>query len=135
MSQGRILVVDDEAEVRKSVRMTLSKAGYEVIEAEDGEQGIQAIKSGDNPLKVDTIICDIHMPKVKGTEAIAYFRSHFPSVPVIVLTGKPEARGASDFFKQGVVDYLIKPVEPQELVYAVNKSVKEHNFFKDQFRT
>lgn len=132
MGLGRVLVVDDDANVRKSVKMTLTKAGYDVVEAEDGEKGINAIKSGDNPMMVDTIICDIHMPKVNGMEAIAYFRSQFKSVPVIVLTGKPEARAASDFFKQGVVDYLIKPVEAQELVYAVKKAVNEHDFFRDQ---
>jgi two-component system chemotaxis response regulator CheY len=132
MPLGRVLVVDDEADVRKSLKLTLTKAGFDVVEAEDGAKGIQAIKSGDNPMMVDTIICDIHMPKVNGIEAIAYFRSQFPSVPVIVLTGKPEARSASGLFKQGVVDYLIKPIESQELIYAVKKAVNEHNFFKDQ---
>lgn len=132
MGLGRVLVVDDEADVRKSLKMTLTKAGFDVIEAEDGEKAIKAIKSGDNPLLVDTIICDIFMPKVNGVEAIAFFRKQFNSVPVIVLTGKPEPRMASGLFKQGVVDYLIKPVEPQELLYAVKKAVNERNFFKDQ---
>ncbi|MGH7166173.1 MAG: response regulator, partial [Nitrospiraceae bacterium] len=92
MGLGRILVVDDEADVRKTVRLTLAKAGYDVVEAEDGEKAIAAIKSGDNPLMVDTVICDLHMPKVNGLEAIAFFRSQFPSVPVIVLTGKPDVQ-------------------------------------------
>ena len=48
MSEGRVLIVDDEAEVRRSVRLILSKAGYDVIEAEDGEAGVKAVKSGDN---------------------------------------------------------------------------------------
>ncbi|MBI5854079.1 MAG: response regulator [Nitrospirae bacterium] len=63
MSLGRVLIVDDEADVRKSVRLTLSKAGYDVVEAEDGEKGIEAIRSGDNPLMVDTIICDHCCPR------------------------------------------------------------------------
>jgi two-component system, chemotaxis family, chemotaxis protein CheY len=52
-----------------------------VREAEDGEQAITLIRSNDNPFKVGLIICDIHMPKVNGMEAIAYFRHEFPSVP------------------------------------------------------
>jgi two-component system chemotaxis response regulator CheY len=135
MSLGRVLVVDDEADVRQSLKMTLKKAGFDVVEAEDGEKAIKAIKSGDNPIMVDTILCDIFMPKVNGIEAIDFFRKQFPSVPVIVITGKPEPRSVSGFFKQGVVDYLVKPIDPQELVYAVKKAVKEHDFFKNQSAT
>lgn len=132
MSLGRILVVDDDSFVRDSVRLTLTKAGYNVVEAEDGEKGIKAIKSGDNPLNLDTIICDIRMPKVNGMEAISYFRSQFPSVPVIVLTGHPDLEGATSLFKQGVVEYLVKPIEPEKLTAAVSKAVKGHAVFKDQ---
>ncbi len=134
MPLGRILVVDDEEEIRKSVRLTLTKAGYDVVEAEDGEKGVEAIRSGDNPIAVDTIICDIHMPKVNGMEAIAYFRQQFPSVPVIVLTGQPELSGATALFKQGIVEYLTKPVTPETLTEAVNKVAKDH-VFKDDFAT
>jgi two-component system chemotaxis response regulator CheY len=135
MGLGRVLIVDDEENVRKLVRITLTKAGYDVIEAEDGEKGIAAIRSGDNPLVLDTIICDLKMPKINGMEAIAFFRSQFPSVPVIVLTGHPSVEGASTLFKQGVLDYLVKPVEPQKLIEAVAKAVKGHVLFKDQFAT
>ena len=81
MSLGRILVVDDEADVRKSVRLVLTKAGYDVREAEDGDQAITLIRSNDNPFKVSLIICDIHMPKVNGMEAIAFsVKSSRPSL-------------------------------------------------------
>ena len=56
----------------------LKKEGYEVVEAEDGEQAIQKIGDGDNALMVDTILCDIRMPKINGDEAIVYFRGQFP---------------------------------------------------------
>lgn len=101
MSSGKILVVDDEADVRKTVNLTLTKTGYEVVEAEDGEHAIAVIKSDDNPLIVDTIMCDSHMPTIGAREAIASFRSEFPSVPVVVLTGKADVQGASALFKQG----------------------------------
>lgn len=64
MSEGRVLVVDDEADVRKSVRLVLSKAGYDVVEAEDGEAGVRAIKRRDNPFALGAIVCDLNMPNM-----------------------------------------------------------------------
>lgn len=135
MGLGRILVVDDEADLRKSLRLILTKAGYDAVEAEDGEKAIEAIRSGDNPLMVDTVICDLVMPKVNGMEAIAFFRSQFPGVPILVLTGHPNIDNASDLYKQGVVDYLVKPIVPEKLLAAVEKAVKQRELFKDQFAT
>ena len=134
MAAGRVLVIDDDEDIRKTVRLILTKADYDVVEAEDGEQGVEAIRSGDNPVMVDAIICDILMPKVNGMEAIVYFRQQFPSVPVIVLTGEPEIAGAATLFKQGIVEYLTKPVSAEKLIACVNKAAKEH-VFKDDFRT
>jgi two-component system chemotaxis response regulator CheY len=129
MAKGRVLVVDDEADLRKSARLILTKAGYDVVEAEDGEKAIQAIRSGDNPLLVDTIIMDLVMPKVNGMEAIAFMRSQFPKVPILVLTGHPNVENAAQLFKQGVVDYLVKPIVPDKLLASVNKAVKGRELF------
>src|SRR5215470_20111409 len=106
MSEGRELVVDDEAEVRKSVRLILSKAGYEVVEAEDGEAGVRAIKRGDNPFALGAIICDLNMPNMGGMEAIPYFRSQFPHSSVIVLCGAVPTGRTKELLKQGVSDIL-----------------------------
>ena len=133
--QGRILIVDDEAQVRKPIRISLESAQYEVVEAEDGEQAIQLLQSGDNPLLVDTILCDIRMPKINGTEAIQYFRSEFPSVPVVVLSGYPDVELAVSLLKQGVVDYLVKPVGKDKLLEVVKKAVSGHVIMKGQFST
>jgi len=134
-NEGRILIVDDEAQVRKPIGLTLRAAHYSVVEAENGEQAIQLLQSGDNPLLVDTIVCDIRMPKINGTEAIQYFRTQFPSVPVVVLTGYPDVDLAVSLMKQGVVDYLVKPVEKERLLDAIRKSVSHHVIMKDQFAT
>ena len=125
MGRGRVLVVDDEADMRKSLRLTLTKAGYDVVEAEDGEKAIEAVRSGDNPLMLDTIIMDLVMPKVNGVEATAYIRSQFPGVPILVLTGHPNIDNMKELYKQGIVDYLVKPIVPDKLVAAVEKAVKE----------
>ena len=124
---GRILVVDDEADIRKVVRMTLEKAGYQVLEAEDGEKAIEIINTGDNRLMLDVMICDIRMPKVNGVEAIGYFRKEWPRVPLIVLTGFPDTEMATSFLRQGVVDYLVKPVEGEKLRASVAKAMEQRS--------
>ncbi len=131
--EGRVLVVDDEAPVRKPICVSLRKAGYDVIEAEDGEQAIRTLNEGDNPLLVDTILCDIRMPNINGVDAIAYFRSQYPSVPVVVLTGYPNVELAVSLLKLGVSDYLVKPVEKEQLLTVIKRAVKHHTLFKDQF--
>ena len=78
MGLGRILVVDDEAHIRTTVKMVLTKAGYDVVEAEDGEKGMQAIKSNDNPLMVDMILCDMQMPKTGSGQSPIFDRNFLP---------------------------------------------------------
>jgi two-component system chemotaxis response regulator CheY len=125
MGLGRILVVDDEAHIRTTVNMVLTKAGYDVVEAENGEKGIQEITSGDNSLMVDMILCDMQMPKIDGVGAIAHFQAQFPSVPVVVMTGHPDVQAATKLMKQGVKDYLVKPIEKDKLLAVVGEAVKE----------
>ena len=124
-TNGRVLIVDDEPDIRKVVRMTLLKAGYDVLEAENGEKAIEVINSGENRLLLDVIICDIRMPKVNGIEAIAYFRQNYPRVPLIVLTGFPDTDMATSLLRQGVVDYLVKPVEGDKLKASVARAMEQ----------
>jgi len=103
--------------------MTLEKAGYEVLEAEDGEKAIEAINTGENRLMLDAVICDIRMPKVNGVQVIDYFQREYPRVPLIVLTAYPNIDMAVAFMRRGLVDYLIKPVEAEKLRASVAKAV------------
>jgi two-component system chemotaxis response regulator CheY len=121
---GRVLVVDDEPSVRTVVRMTLEKAGYDVLEAENGEKAIEAINTGENRLVLDTVICDIRMPKINGIQAIDYFQREYPHVPLIVLTAYPETGMAVSFMRNGAADYLVKPVEAEKLKAAVAKAME-----------
>jgi len=122
---GRVMVVDDEPEVRKLVRLVLTKAGYQVLEAEDGEKAIETINTGENRIMLDVIICDIRMPKINGMEAIAYFRKEYTRVPLIVLTGFPDTEMAMSLIRQGVTDYLVKPVEAEKLRMAVGRAMEQ----------
>ncbi len=126
---GRVLVIDDEADVRQAVSVALSKSGYEVIEAGDGKEAIDVLNSGDNPLEVDVIVCDIRMPRIGGVEAIKYFREQYPSRPIIALTGFPDVQLATTLLKQGVVDYLVKPVEREKLAAAVAEAIRQRGPF------
>lgn len=131
--EGRILVVDDEPSIRKSIRLALLQAGYEVVEAADGQEAITAIRDGDNPLMVDAILCDIRMPRINGIDAILFFRAQFPSIPVIVLTGYPDCDLAISLMKLGARDYLLKPITKQDLLRTLEHAVDNHRLFKDQF--
>lgn len=122
MMQRKILVIDDEADVRQAIHRQLTGSGLAVIEASDGEDGIRVLNTGDNPTTVDAIICDVRMPRINGVEAVAYFRHEHPAIPIIVLTGYPDVHLAEEFLAEGVVDYLVKPVEKTELVSAINKA-------------
>ncbi len=124
-SEGLVLVVDDEPDVRKVVRMTLEKAGYDVLEAEDGEKAIKEIKKGEHAILLNLIITDIRMPNMNGIDVINYYRKEWPSVPLIVLTGFPDLDMATAVLQHGVVDYLVKPVEAEKLRSSVAQALEQ----------
>ncbi|MDO8473267.1 MAG: response regulator [Dehalococcoidia bacterium] len=122
---GRVLVVDDVAVVRKSIHATLANAGYDVVEAEDGEQAIKVMKGITDLLPVDAILSDLRMPQINGTELIAHFRSHYPAIPVVALTAYPDVELAVSLMRQGVMDFLVKPVLQNELLAVVKRAVEQ----------
>ena len=121
--KGKILIIDDEAEVREVLRLHLESANYNVIEALDGEEAVNMMKSGSNLLQVGLIICDIRMPKVNGIEAIDYLKQNAPSIPVIVVTGYPDSDLAVSLLKKGVKDYMVKPIEKVKLLAKVEEAL------------
>jgi len=127
--RGRILMVEDEEQVRKPIRLNLTKAGYEVLEVSDGAEAIMVMECDPDTVMIDAILCDIRMPRASGLEAITYFRKHYPSVPVVVLTGYPDVELAASLMKQGVLDYLTKPVTREELLAVIERCVDQHGLF------
>jgi len=113
----KILVVDDEEVIRKFLKIHLTKLGYEVKEAEDGEKALEQIGKDD----FDLLICDILMPNKDGWEVIKEVRSNpkTKDIPVIVLTAKNED---SDMFKGydlGANYYMTKPFTKAQLLYGL----------------
>jgi DNA-binding NtrC family response regulator len=122
MSQGKILLVDDDVGVRLAVGLALTKAGYEVAEAGDGEEAIRLIEKDQNGSNVVTIICDLQMPGLGGSRTMEYFQTHHPSIPLIILTGAPDAVLTEVLQKRGMIEYLCKPVSTNKLLETVRRA-------------
>lgn len=119
----KILVADDESRMRKLVRDFLVKAGYEVIEAKDGEEALDLFYK-DN--KVDLIILDVMMPKIDGFGVLKEIREK-SKVPVIMLTALSEEKDELMGFKYGVDEYVSKPFSPKVLVARVEALLRRSN--------
>ncbi len=131
MAKGKILVVDDDDDVRETIKLQLEAKGLNILEAVDGQDAINILNSGDNMVNIGVILCDIRMPKVNGVECIQFIREQAPGIPIVVITGYPDTELASDLLKKGVKDYLVKPVEKEKLLAVVDGLIsagKEINF-------
>jgi len=116
----RILVVDDEDRIRKIVGDFLSRAGYEIIEASDGEQALRLVR--DDPVP-DLIILDVMMPVLDGWTVLSEIR-RTSNVPVILLTAKSTESDQLGGFRLGADDYITKPFSPSLLVARVEALLK-----------
>ena len=123
MPKGKVLIIDDEADVRDVLKFHLSEQNFQILEAENGEEAIKILNSEDNMVNVGLILCDIRMPKVNGIECIQYLQKEAPGIPVVVVTGFPDTEIATGLLKSGVKDYLVKPVDKDKLIAVVQKQV------------
>ena len=123
MERLKILVVDDEARMRKLVKDFLSKSGYDVIEAEDGSQALDLFfKQKDIAL----IILDVMMPKMDGCETRREIRQ-YSQVPIIMLTARSDEKDELQGFQLGVDEYISKPFSPKILVARVEVILRRTN--------
>lgn len=129
MAKGKILIVDDEQDVRDIFQNRLEKAGYNTLMAENGQDAIDILRSEDNMVNVGVIFCDIRMPKVNGIECIDFLKREAPGIPVVVVTGYPDAETAKDLMKRGVKQYLVKPLDKEKMLDIVEKIVSEGKDF------
>lgn len=115
MEQVKILVVDDESRMRKLERDFLSRAGYAVLEAEDGKEALRLFY--EDP-EIALIILDVMMPEMDGWQVCTEIRQS-SSVPVIMLTARTEEKDELKGFQLGVDEYIAKPFSPKILVARV----------------
>lgn len=115
MDKIKILVVDDESRMRKLVKDFLSKSGYEVLEADDGEEAVDIFFKDKG---IALIILDVMMPKMDGWQVCREIRQ-YSKVPIIMLTAKSDERDELLGFDLGVDEYISKPFSPKILVARV----------------
>ena len=116
----KILIVDDDATFRLTLKAHLSEAGYEIVEAEDGGGAVELVR---NTL-FDLILLDLRMHTLSGEETLQRIKAISPGVPVIIITAYATVKTAVETLKQGAFDYLIKPLDMDELLMTVEKAIK-----------
>lgn len=122
----KILIVDDEKDIRKLVGIYLKRQGYQILEAENGKQAIDLVRENSD---IDLIIMDIMMPEMSGTESCAVIRE-FSSVPVLFLTAKTQEPDKNEAYDIGGDDFLSKPFEQGELIRKVKALIRRYNVYK-----
>lgn len=114
-----IMSVDDSASIRQMVSFTLKKAGYEVLEAEDGNDALSKLKSA----PVDMVITDLNMPNLDGIGLIKALRSD-PSLkflPAVLLTTESNVTKKEEGKKAGATGWIVKPFKPEQLLAVVKR--------------
>jgi len=116
----RVLIVDDSATIRQQVRFALTQAGFEVVEAVDGEDGVTKIRADST---LSAVICDINMPKKSGLELIEEIKAGGPNsgVPIVMLTTEGQPALVQRAKAAGAKGWIVKPFKPNLLVAALEK--------------
>jgi len=120
--EGTVLIVDDEANMRRVLSALLERKGYKVLDAGDGEQALSILASE----PVDALLTDLKMPRMNGLELLDSARRAYPQLPVILLTAHGTVGSAVEALKRGAFDYLTKPFDPEEIQQVVEKAVRTH---------
>ena len=124
MVNNCILIVDDEARMRKLIKDFLVAKGYSILEAEDGEKALEVYEENKN--KISLILLDVMMPKLDGWSVLRQIRQD-SKVPIIMLTARGEEQDELFGFELGVDEYISKPFSPKILVARVEAILKRTN--------
>jgi two-component system chemotaxis response regulator CheY len=114
---SKIMVVDDAQFMRMRITKLLTQHGYEVVEAEDGEEAVQSYRS----LKPDVVLMDIAMPHKDGLAALREIRRFDPQAKVIMLTALGQQAIVLRAMQAGAKDFLVKPYDPDQVMKVLNK--------------
>jgi two-component system response regulator AtoC len=126
----KVLVIDDEAGVRRTVSLILEDAGYDVSAASDGREGLsKALEEGS-----DLILCDVRMPHVDGLEFVERYRAEGGAGLVIVMTAYGSIELAIDAMKRGAYDYLPKPFDGDQVLLTIRKAEEREKLWREVAR-
>lgn len=109
---GHILIIDDEAGLRRMMARVLQHAGYEVTTAANGQEGLALASE----YTFDLIYLDIRMPGLNGLEVLKIIHTKYPDLPVVLFTAQPDLHSAVGALRHGAADYLLKPLKPQSVI-------------------
>ena len=125
--KNKILVVDDETQIRNVLRILLESKGYEVIGVSNGKNAIQKMQTESD---IDLIIMDIMMPRMSGIEATEEIRK-FSYVPILFLSAKSMSSDKAFAYGHGGDDYIVKPFESAELLMKVDAMIRRYRHYNN----
>jgi CheY-like chemotaxis protein len=129
----RILLVDDEADFRYSASVALRQAGYEVVEAADGEEALERIQEFRRDGKgFDLLLTDLRMPFRCGLELLEGMKELRVDIPVIAMTGYCDDALRAELMRKGCIEFLEKPFEPSDLVKRVHRMLEDIMFQEEK---
>jgi two-component system OmpR family response regulator len=118
--QKKVLCVDDNADMRRTVCDTLAGKGYDVVEAKDGEEAIRRLEQG----TFDLVLLDVVMPGPSGLDVLRFLSARGNRTPIAMITGKAGYTLATESYMLGAVEYITKPFSSEFLVEAVARLVR-----------
>jgi DNA-binding NtrC family response regulator len=127
---SKILVVDDEAKMRRVLQMFFEEDGSVVDLAENGEEALQKITSS----RPDLVICDMRMPKMNGLELLRNAKAEYPELPVIIMTAYGEVKTAVEAMKFGAENYVTKPLDMEELRILALRAIEKRSLIKENIQ-
>ncbi|MBU0503717.1 MAG: response regulator [Candidatus Omnitrophota bacterium] len=116
----KLLIVDDEVDIRESLSRILERYGYSVLTAQDGEEGLNIINEHD----IDIVLCDIGMPKMDGIEFLKNIRKFTLKAEVIIITGQSTIDRCVDAIEQNTSGYLLKPLKTEDILDNIRRAEK-----------
>ena len=122
MNKKKILIVDDDSDFVELIKLRLEHAGYKVYTASSGEEGVEKFSKE----KPDLILLDIFMPGIDGFEMLYILKNNYPNtehLPVIMITARNELESSFKAKGFGATDYLVKPIDTQELLDKISEHI------------
>jgi DNA-binding NtrC family response regulator len=129
-SRRKILVSDDEVNLRRVLGAILQRAGHEVVAASNGEEALEKLKEHE----IHTVITDLRMPKIDGMQLLRRMVQDYPDIPVIILTAHGSVDNAVAAVKLGAFDYIEKPFEQDQIRQVISTALRTHDLRRAEIR-
>ena len=130
MAKPRIIVVEDQEDLAALYKKSLTKAGYEVVNAYTGEEGVAEFQDGG----ADAVLLDMTLPEMHGLQALQEIRALNPNVPVVVATGETSDDTRQQCERLGVREYLSKPVGDKQLQAALRRALNDPETTTEEYQ-